>query len=157
MSETRNLSFPVATNPTNKFVRRALSALEEMYKEYSGQVGSSKVLLKKIESLLENPLEQINTHPSAINEITFSLLNEPVKVFFKQQEEIIDTAFRRQTIGSLYYCILLKDEENFDNRHKILAFLADYEMKDFSGEFPIYFQFIPGELKNVIERQETII
>jgi hypothetical protein len=150
----------------DKRLKAILYLLQERLEEFKREVDRSYELLsigeltdlsKQIkESITSGPLSGIIDVSNDIDMKMKQLLDSFVVSFFKYRQDVIDTVLRCENSShELYYAITLK-EDDIDNRNKIFEFYDKYDLLDISNRYPIYFQFVPKELRKKIKVGEMI-
>ncbi|MCG8698102.1 MAG: hypothetical protein MI922_08615 [Bacteroidales bacterium] len=121
------------------------------------KVGEKTDLSKQIEDTLDNPLNSIFNLSADIDNNVKGIVHKIASSFIKKNADIINSAFKtKTTMDDLHYSIVLK-EDNMDNRNKIFDFFDKYDLLDISSKYPVYFQFVPIELKDKILIEGDVI
>lgn len=166
MSNRANIT-PSATPDNN-------TALKEFIKEYKAflndlftdvcdgeqmlDLGAKTKVIQDIESIANNhPLITLANIKSEIDHTLAKVLVEFISHFINQSKEIglISTAFKKVRAASLYFGIVLK-EDNFENREKVLEFLTFYYSLHISEKIPVYFQFMSEEDAKTFKKVEFL-
>ncbi|MDD3723841.1 MAG: hypothetical protein PHW92_15420 [Lutibacter sp.] len=148
-----------------KQIQAILFLLQENLDEFKDEVDRSYELLKigeltglakKIEKTINRPFENIIEISDDIDDKVRQIVNGLVIFFFKKRKDIIFSAHKCKTpLNDLYYAIVL-NEDNIDNREKIMEFFDKFDLLNISNKYPVYFQFVPKELCNKINCTEEI-
>lgn len=120
------------------------------------KVGEIKGIADKIKQQLDNPVKALfETSSSIYNEIKH-IIEHLVKAFFSANKELISEVRKSKTsVNQLHYSIFLK-KDTTENRSKIFTFLDNYDLTGISTKYPIFFQFMPIELKSKINSSEIV-
>lgn len=117
------------------------------------QLGAKTAFIQEMEKWMTNPLEKMmDIHKSAEDTIRGSV-EQLMRIFFKTAIEgkSIASAFEiSKTNNVLSYGIIL-EEDTFEKREEVLKFLSLYYTFDLAEKIPVYFQFIPAELKGAFD------
>lgn len=160
-----NLQTDINIDSKYKQIQAILFLLQENLDEFKNEVDRSYELLKigeltslakKIEKTINSPLDNIVEISDDIDDKVRQIVNGLVAFFFRRKRDIIFSAHKCKTpLNDLYYAIIL-NEDNMENREKILEFFDRFDLLHFSNKYPVYFQFVPKELQNKINCTEEI-
>lgn len=146
-------------------IKAALYLLQEHLEDFKSEVDKSYALLKigevtgiaeEIKQKLDNPIAALLKTSSNIDGQITHIIEVFVKAFFRAHKELLSEVHRSKTsMNQLHYSIFLKNDTT-ENRSKIFDFLDIYDLMDFSTKYPVYFQFMPIELRDKIKSSEII-
>lgn len=131
--------------------------LEEIQKsEALFKIGEKTDLVKHIEGMLQDPLNNVYSSHNQVSHILRDIIHILTISFFKQNENIINSVWKLETNAHhLHYSIVLK-EDTHQNRESILRFFDHYDLFPVSQGCPIYFQFLPIELVSQLKNIEQV-
>lgn len=165
MSVIKNIAPDQSSSANNEFLYGILEAYNKWLTEKKNQIDFSKTMLGQgaktdltmgLESIVNNPLQELCKLSDNVGDLAKSFLDILVKNFLEKKSAIIDTAFRTASKSNdLHYSIILK-RDTLENRKSIFSFLNDYEISELSSKFPIYFQFVPKKMKKEMEKKYKV-
>jgi hypothetical protein len=121
------------------------------------EIGEKTELSIKLEKSIQNPIKEIFTFSSKIDNQVVYILDKVIRGYFKSHKSNIEKVFKtRHGLNDLHYSLVLK-EDNTKNREIFFAFLNQLDLNDVAQKDKIYFQFIPSKLINKINFSEEIV
>ncbi|MBP7269125.1 MAG: hypothetical protein KBA16_00585 [Bacteroidia bacterium] len=120
------------------------------------KVGEKTELTKRIESILNDPLNSMFKASSDVDVQVKTILDSFIKAFIVSKRNLISKAYRnRSDSGDLSYSISLK-EDSHDNRTEIFTFFDWLYSFQYDKKYPVVFQIVPTELLDKIKFEEEI-
>jgi hypothetical protein len=122
------------------------------------QLGAKTNIIQQIETWMTNPLDVLlNAHTSVENSIK-DIVEQLIAFYLKSsiEKHAIKSAFEISSLNNtLSYGIVLNDD-SIENREEILKFLSLYYTFALAEKIPVFFQFVPEELKSAFGEVENI-
>ena len=166
MEKEDNIVVQPSSSADSIFLNSILDAYANFLDKKKEELDLSKFMLNNgaktelaigFENMAKDPIGEMFTLTSKIEDLTKEILNKIVKGFFASKSELIETAFKTETsTNDLHYCIVLK-EDSPAKRIELYSFLSNYELFEYAIRFPIYFQIVPKDLQVNIPIKEEII
>lgn len=120
------------------------------------QNGAKTALSQRTEESIKNPVKAFLEFSSEIDNIVCSVADQMVRAFFKERANKIHSAYlSARTTYNLHYTIVLKNNR-YSNRVRLNEFFIDYNQHPISSKCCVYFQVVPLNLIDRMERIETI-
>ncbi len=150
-------------NKSNTERDQILNQLETFVQFLSHDIQTSKILsenemtndlIKIIDESIKQPLNAVFTTFELLDGQIRNLLSKYVLNFFETHKDLIYKVYASS--NELHFTIILK-KENSSNRMKLLEFLMMYNQISFSEKIPMWFQFAPKEMEELLNKESNLI
>jgi hypothetical protein len=125
------------------FLEEEIGKVEAAYA--LNEIGEKTELTKKLEKLIDRPLDHIYETSNQIDNEVLKVLYKLVERYLKAHKDKINSAYYYKSDLVSHFSIVL-DKDTEENRDCLYEFLDSYEEEKISRRYPIIFNFLDNDM-----------